>query len=129
MLITPYQVKDYTEFETVKNRPDSKIEKDILQAQTEIFQYVGHKFNDLFEYPQVPAEVDLALIKLAEYYALVNSDESIVKGYQSERLGDYSYTLSSGQVINKPSISALLAAFIKSSGAAEGKVRFRMGAI
>lgn len=128
MLITPAQVKEYTEFEEVKNRPEPKLAKDILQAQIDVFKHVGHKFKES-EYPTLPEEVELALIKLAEYYALINSDESIVKGYKSEKLGDYSYTLSDGTVIDKPSITNLLAEYVKTGGSAQGKVRFRMGAV
>lgn len=110
-LITPEQVIDYTEFDAVKARALTKLQSDILQAEIELFNKAGHKFSDS-KYNLLPAEVELALIKLTEYYALVNSDESMAKGYTSERLGDYSYTMSDGTNISKPSIDLLIADYV-----------------
>lgn len=110
-LITPEQVSAYTEFETVKNRDPEKLASDILQSEIEVFSKAGHRF-DTPAYVPLAAEVQLALIKLAEYYALVNSDESIAKGYTSERLSDYSYTLSDGRTVIKPAIDLLIAEYV-----------------
>lgn len=126
-LITPQQVIDYTEFEAVKSRTTNKLQSDILQAETELFSKAGHRF-DKPPYPPIPPEVTLALIKLAEYYALVNSDESITKGYSSERLGDYSYTLSDGRTVNKPAIDLLIADYVQKA-APKRPVTFRMRAL
>lgn len=126
-LIIPQQIIDYTEFETVKSRAPNKLESDILQAETELFSKAGHRF-DKPPYPPIPPEVTLALIKLAEYYALINSDESIAKGYTSERLSDYSYTLSDGQTIKKPAIDLLIADYVQKA-APKRPVSFRMRAL
>ena len=126
-LIIPQQILDYTEFEAVKSRAPSKLQNDILQAETELFTKAGHRF-DLPPYIPLPAPVELALIKLAEYYALVNSDESIAKGYTSERLSDYSYTLSDGQTIKKPAIDLLIADYVQKA-APRRPVSFRMKAL
>ena len=123
-LIVPQQITDYTEFEAVKERAPNKLNSDILQAETELFSKAGHRF-DKPPYPPIPPEVTLALIKLAEYYALTNSDESIAKGYTSERLSDYSYTLSDGQTIKKPAIDLLIADYIQKA-APKRPVSFRM---
>ena len=111
-LIKPEQVIAYTDFESVKARAPSKLASDILQAETELFTKAGHRF-DAPAYIPLPAPVELALIKLAEYYALVNSDESIAKGYTSERLEGYSYTLSDGRTISKPAIDLLIADYVQ----------------
>lgn len=126
-LITPEQVIAYTDFESVKARAPSKLASDILQAETELFTKAGHRF-DAPAYIPLPAPVELALIKLAEYYALVNSDESIAKGYSSERLGDYSYTLPDGRTISKPAIDLLIAEFIQKP-APKRPVSFKMRAL
>lgn len=126
-LITPTQVINYSEFDAVKARLPAKLQSDILQAEIEIFNKAGHKFTDSI-YNPLPAEVELALIKLTEYYALVNSDESIAKGYTSERLGDYSYTLSDGTNISKPSIDLLIADYVVKT-APKRPVSFRMRAL
>ncbi|WP_373325629.1 DUF3199 family protein [Sporomusa paucivorans] len=126
-LITPEQVIEYTEFEAVKARAPNKLQSDILQAETELFSKAGHKF-DTPAYTPLPATVELALIKLTEYYALINSDESIAKGYTSERLGDYSYTLSDGRTVSKPAIDLLIAEYIQKA-APKRPVSFKMRAL
>lgn len=123
-LITPDQILAYTEFEAVKARAPSKLESDILQAETELFSKAGHRFDDPAYIP-LPVSVKLALIKMAEYYALINSDESMAKGYSSERLGDYSYTLSDGRTISKPAIDLLIADYVKKA-APKRPVSFKM---
>lgn len=126
-LITPEHVVAYTEFEIVKNRDPDKLTSDILQAEIEVFSKAGHRF-DTPTYVPLAAEVKLALIKLAEYYALINSDESIAKGYTSERLGDYSYTLSDGRTVTKPAIDLLIADYVVKA-APKRPVNFRMRAL
>lgn len=126
-LIRTEQIIEYTEFDAVKARAPAKLESDILQAEIELFNKVGHKFSDS-KYNPLPAEVQLALIKLAEYYALVNSDESLAKGYKSESLGSYSYTLSDGTSISKPSIDLLIADYVVKA-APKRPVSFKMRAL
>lgn len=126
-LIRPQQVIDYTEFEAVKARAPNKLESDILQAETELYSKAGHQFNTP-AYNPLPPPVELALIKLAEYYVLVNSDESLAKGYTSERLGDYSYTMSDGRTISKPAIDLLIADYIQKA-APKRPISFKMRAL
>lgn len=126
-LITPEQVIEYTEFEAVENRQTDKLESDITQAEAELFNRCGHRFTDP-KYTPLPKEITLALIKLAEYYALINSDEAITKGYTSERLGDYSYTLANGMAVNRPVIDLLIADYIVKA-IPKRPVTFRMRAL
>jgi hypothetical protein len=126
-LITPEDVISYSVFEKVKSRSSSLLVYDILQAENDIFIYCGHQFNDTEAYPEIPQTVKLACIKLAEYYALINSDESITKGIKSESLKSYSYTLADGSTVEKPSITSLLQSFVKSGGTSgKGKVRLKI---
>ena len=130
MLITPSDLKLYTDFEAIKERADDKLEKDILEAEVEIEGIVGHDFSES-QYNPLPEKAKLALLKMAQFFALINSDESIVKGYKSEKIGDYSYTLSDGNSIRKPDVFTLLKKYIK--GETEptdgGTVRLRMRSI
>jgi uncharacterized protein DUF3199 len=126
-LITPAQVIDYTDFDVVKERDTAKIEKDILQAEADIFEEAGHDFSDEI-YESIPDKAELALIKVAEYYALINSDESIAKGIKSEKLEGYSYTLADGTVIKKPAIHNLIKPYIKKYDTT-GNLNFRMRAL
>lgn len=123
-VITPQDLLDYSVFPEVQERKTELLEKDILEAENEIKELIGHNF-DTAEYETVPEDAKLAYLKLAQFYALINSDESIVKGYESETLGDYSYTLSNGGTIRKPIIDHLLSPYAKEDLSAK-KVIFRM---
>ncbi|GED14870.1 protein YqbG [Aneurinibacillus migulanus] len=126
MYITPKDVKEYSEFRAVQNRPDPKLEKDILRAETEIFAYCGHKFDNATKYPNgPPEEVKLAFILLAEYYALIAANESLAKGFKSEKIGGYSYSIGDNPM-NKPSFISMLSAYVQTAGMAKRKVDFRM---
>lgn len=123
-LITPAQVKAYTSFDEVKERADAQLEVDIMQAEADVFAYVGHEFP-LGDYPTLPDRVKSALLLLSEHYALVRSDDSLVKGYKSEKLKDYSYTKGDNATLaGKPEIANLLRAYVK--GGSGGGVRLRI---
>lgn len=122
-MITPQEVKDYTAFEDVKERDNEQMKFDIIQASQDIFTFAGHKFTDS-KYAVLPEEVKLAFMKLTEYYALVNSDESITKGYTTEKIGDYSYTITNGSVVQKFSLHTLLSDHLQLVG--ENRIRFRL---
>ncbi|WP_300855458.1 DUF3199 family protein [uncultured Clostridium sp.] len=127
-LATVMEIKDYTEFDVVKERCDNKkILHDILKAESEIFTVCGHKFE---EYESIPEEVKLVCIELTEYYALIAVDESIAKGYTSEKIGDYSYSMNSNGTLKKPVYLNLLKDYIKNdTSAISTRVKFRMRAI
>ncbi|GAB2558230.1 protein YqbG [Gracilibacillus alcaliphilus] len=113
MAITPEDLRNYTTFESVKKRPDAQLEMDILEAEI----YINNKIEKpLDEYDELPPELKLAWLKVAQFYALINGDESMAKGYKSERIGDYSYTLSDGSSLTMPDISSLLEDFLPDGG-------------
>lgn len=129
MYITPDRVKAYTEFEAVRSRPDSKLETDILRAETEIFTYCGHKFEDATKYPLgPPEEAQTAIILLSEYYALIAADVALAKGYKSETFSKYSYTLGDNPM-QKPAFTSMLAGHVQEKGTAQRKAAFRMRGI
>ena len=123
-LITPQNVRDYTVFKPVSDRITTLLDYDIIQAEQDVFAYCGHEFDDITFYPTIPTEVKLALIKLAEYYALVNSDESLAKGYQSEKIGDYTYTLGDGTNFSVR-LDKLIGKHVKSGGSNGTKFKLR----
>lgn len=123
-LITPQQVKDYTDFPKVQERADAKLAFDIRQAESDVFSYVGHRFTEP-EYFPLPEEVETALVLLTEHYALIRTDKSLMKGYTAEKLDDYSYTRKGGNVFaNMPEIANLLKDYVK--GGSGGGVRLRV---
>lgn len=72
---------------------------------------------------------DWYLLKLSQFYALINGDESIIKGYTTEKIGDYSYTLGDGSSLQKPDVYALIKDYVKPADpdleGIEAKVRMR----
>ncbi|EKF33814.1 DUF3199 family protein [Bacillus xiamenensis] len=125
MLISPEDVRAYTVFESVKNRSDELLESDIIEAEAEVFQIVGHDFSSE-KYQPLPEKAKIALIKMAQFFALINGDESIIKGYKSEKIGDYSYTLADGNAVTKPDVYNLLIDFIEPIDPPEDPASVRM---
>ncbi|AOP14472.1 uncharacterized protein BL1202_01524 [Bacillus licheniformis] len=122
MLITPDDIIQYSVIEAVKNRPQELLRQDILEAEAEAVQITGHRFTDE-KYDPLPEKARLALLQLAQYFALKNGDESLLKGYKSEKLGDYSYTLSRSGGLVKPDVYKLLEEFILDYESVRFKVR------
>lgn len=109
-LITPSELITYTSFTAVKERDPALLQEDILEAEMEIYGIVNHQFTDTTKYSPMPPEVKLACKKLAQYYALLNADESEMKRMKSEKIGDYTYQRDG---LQKPDISSLLQAHIQ----------------
>lgn len=123
MSITPQNLKDYSTFNSVQKRPDPQLEMDILEAETYVNSKIEKPIN---EFEELPPELKLALLKVAQFYALINGDESIVKGYKSEKIGDYSYALSDGSSLSMPDVSGLLDNFLPEEGKKPDGVFLRM---
>jgi hypothetical protein len=124
MSITPQELKDYSEFPTVKERDDKKLEFDILEAETYVEKELGKAIT---EFTPLPKKLKLALLKVGQFFALVNSDESMVKGFKSEKIGDYSYTLSDGTSMTMPNIDNLISEYIAAEdGPSDKNVFLRM---
>ncbi|WP_050184167.1 protein YqbG [Domibacillus robiginosus] len=126
MLITSEELVNYTAFDEVKNWEVDLLELDILEAEVEVKGIVGHDFTDE-AYQPLPQAARLAIHKLAQYFALVNSGESLTKGIKSEKIGDYSYTVSGIGGNKMPDVLNLLKPFIKKEEPADpGNIQVRM---
>lgn len=90
--ITPKDVKDYTELPKVSARSDPKLLTDIIRAENYIIIRTNNKFDDAVKYPDLPPEIKLAAILVAEFYAN-KTTTAPTKQYQSESFKDYSYTI------------------------------------
>lgn len=109
MSIIPTDLIKYSTFSTVQERDPELLKMDILEAETYIGKYL---VKDIEEYVPLPPKLKLALLKVAQFFALINSDESMVKGFKSEKIGDYSYTLADGSSLSMPDVTDLIADFI-----------------
>lgn len=125
MLISPEEVRAYSVFESVKNRSEELLISDIIEAEAEVFKIVGHDFTSE-KYQPLPEKAKIALTKMAQFFALINGDESIIKGYKSEKIGDYSYTLADGNAVSKPDVYNLLIDFIEPIDPPEDPASVRM---
>ncbi|MED1406511.1 DUF3199 family protein [Bacillus mycoides] len=124
-LITPAQLIEYTTFDEVKERNPKLLQMDIVEAQNDIFTLTFVDFEDKEKYQAVPEVVEISCLKLAQYHALVNSDEAAHEHIQSERMGNYSYQ-SGGYV--KPDVRSLLSKWI-SEKKQKGTVKMRLRSI
>lgn len=87
--VTTQEVKEYTEFESVQQRSDERLEKDIFRAQQYVIAYTH---NDFRTYREIPEPVKTAVILISEAYAR-NAYLYTVQGeMKSETFDDYSYT-------------------------------------
>lgn len=126
-LITSTDLIAYSVFDQVRQRDSTLLENDIMEAQAELETIVGHDYSDPTKYPTLPDRAKLALLKLAQFYSLVNSDESMIKGILSEKLGDYSYTMSDGTKMEKPDVAHLIINDVQTTR--KGRLSFRIGGI
>lgn len=106
--VTPEELKDYTEFEEVKNRADSKLKIDISRAESWVIDYCNNRFDDPEKYPDIPENVKTAVLLIAEAYAH-NAVEQTKVRLKSETFDDYSYTAESSIIdVGKLGVESLL---------------------
>lgn len=91
--VKPQEVKEYTEFQEVKDRDDKKLTVDIARAEHWVINYCNNRFDDE-KYSTIPEPVKTAVILLAEAYAH-NAVEVTRARLKSETFDDYSYTAES----------------------------------
>lgn len=107
--VTPQEVRDYTEIQSVQERSDTRIAVDVSRAEQYVISYTNNDFSD---YEEIPKNVKTAVILLAETYGYnsVVSSQSI----KSETFDDYSYTAENSIVsFNTLGIEPLLEGFIR----------------
>lgn len=121
-IISPDRLVEYTIFDEVKQRDPKLLQMDIVEAQNDIFSLTFVDFQDKSTYPTVPEEVEIACFKLAQYHALVNSDEAAIEDVQSQRMGNYSEQ-TNGYI--KPDVRPLLYQWIKEAKK-QGTVSLRL---
>lgn len=123
--VTPEEVRDYTEREKVKNRNDAKLAMDIARAEQYVIQYTKNRFDDPEKYPEIPGEVKMAVILIAEVYG--NSAAEGKGEYKSETFDDYSYTVADTAVkLENLDLASLLGGHIVEPGAGKSSVAMKL---
>lgn len=90
--ITPEQVKKYSSSEKVKARSDKQLAFDIARAEKYVIFHTHNKFNAPEYESELPSDVTMAVILLADAYAkqaITQKDGAM----SSETFDDYSYTV------------------------------------
>ncbi|MBL6460394.1 MAG: DUF3199 family protein [Blautia sp.] len=125
--ISPDDVKEYTDYPEVAERSEGKLKQDILRAEMKIIKITNNRFDDDEKYTEIPEQVKLATILVAEAYAK-NLVERATKKIKSETFDDYSYELTETKDIDISGLDLdeLLADFVIQS---RGNMHFRMTAI
>ena len=91
--ITPDNVREYTASEKVKARSDIQLRFDISRAENYVIYYTHNRFNTDEYTEKIPDDIEMALILLAEAYALKSQNALTVGSVKSETFDDYSYTI------------------------------------
>ena len=109
--VTPDEVRAYTDRQNVKGRTDEKLAFDIARAELYVIKYTRNKFE---KYDEIPEPVKIAVILIAEAYAVyaVNFGDGFGT-YKSESFDDYSYTAADTEyILSNLDLSSLLEEFI-----------------
>lgn len=91
--IVPDDVRGYTDSEKVKARSNLQLEFDISRAENYVISYTNNRFNTDEYTEKIPDDIRMALILLAEAYAIKSVNASAVVSIKSETFDDYSYTI------------------------------------
>lgn len=94
-LVNAKKIKQSTTFESIKTLEDSFIERAIHKAirKIESRAYIGRRLIDMKVEESQFLDLGVAIEDLTISMLLSSSDEKIAKGYKSEKLSDYSYTI------------------------------------
>lgn len=118
--VTPKEVKEYSDLPSIQSRQDEKLEKDIQRAESYIIHYCNHDFSDEKYAGDIPKDVRMAALLLAEHYAYSKQN---VERKTSETFDDYSYTTNDNQIeISTLGLETLLDQFVRN----KAKERFNM---
>lgn len=123
--VKPSDVIEYTDSAKVKTRENTKLEYDIARAEKYVIFHTHNKFDSERYEIELPSDVKMAVILLAEAYAIkgINAIEGIKK---SESFDDYSYTLDTeSDVINKLGLGPLLEDYVITPNSGKAVVKLR----
>lgn len=90
--VKPEQVRKYSSSSKVQDRSDEQLAFDIARAEKYVIFYTHNKFDSEEYADELPSDVTMAVILLAEAYAkqaITQKDGAM----SSETFDDYSYTL------------------------------------
>lgn len=120
--VYPEDVRDYSNYEDVKERDNDKLDIDILRSEQMVIAYTHNDFTGP-EYNSIPKNVVTAVILLAERFA--HNAYLTAQRYKSETFDDYSYSVNDSEVsLSDLGLKALLDEYVLSN--ANGNVFMRL---
>ena len=97
-LVRVQDIREYSNFKSVKNASDDAILANIRKSLVKIQSrsYIGRSLIGVEVTDDQVENLKIAVKELAVSMITRNADEKIAKGYKSEKLDDYSYTIQDG---------------------------------
>ena len=130
--VLPQDVRDYSDHKEVQDRTDTKLATDIFRAEAKVISMTHNRFDQKNTggeeiYPEIPEQVKLAVILLAEAYAYNVARKAAAKK-KSETFDDYAYEAAETSDIDMSGLDLdeLLSDYVISE---KGNVNLRMMAI
>lgn len=110
--VDPTQIRDYSSSSKVKTRSDGQLAYDIARAERYVIFHTHNKFDSKEYESELPSDVTMAVILLAEAYAkqaIMQKDGAL----NSETFDDYSYTIDAGaDIADSLGLGAMLEEYI-----------------
>ncbi len=110
--IEPKQIRDYTSSAKVEARTDTQLAYDIARAEKYVIFHTHNKFDSEEYENELPSDVTMAVILLAEAYAkqAITQKDGVMS---SETFDDYSYTVDIGSdIANGLGLGAMLKEYV-----------------
>jgi hypothetical protein len=121
--VTPEQVREYSISDKVKERTDQQLKADIMRAESYVIYHTHNQFKDKIYDQGIPEDVAMAVILLAEGYALTSVNQ-VNGAMASESFDDYSYTMDTDvDLIERLQLGPMLAPYVLTDN---GKVIMRL---
>lgn len=124
-LVTAAIIKESTTFKGILELDEKIIERSIKKSikKIESSDYLNQRIVGLEVTTDQLENLGIAIEELTISNLLTSSDESIVKGYKSEKLSDYSYTMRDGVANSHVDIDYLIEDLKKSHGTSKSLTR------
>lgn len=124
--VAPEEIKAYTDIPSVAARSSDKLAIDISRAEQYVISYTNCDFSDDEKFPDIPENVKLAVLLMAEYYAqrATVSKDRLMK---SETYNIYSYTVADSDeatMLSELGLGSLLDEYVVSKG--DGRVVMKL---
>lgn len=123
--VTPKEVKEYSTSAKVQSRSELQLGFDIARAEKYVIYHTRNNFTADEYKNEIPKDVKMCVILLAEAYAIKSANQSNGGAMKSEQFDDYSYTIDTdADLVDTLQLGPMLEPFIvKDAGNVVMKLR------